>query len=501
MNKKISLIVALMILGTFFMVDGVSAQTNTVCCEQTNSGAFCQNVPSEECAPNSRQVPTSCDATSFCRAGTCYDSTEGTCADNTPQLVCNQNGGIWTEESPPQCELGCCTLGNQASFVSLVRCKRLSAFLGLQTNYDKSIKSEIECVASVQSQDVGACVFENEFERNCEFTTKGECDAKQTDTEFYKDKLCSAEELATICGPTTETTCVLGKDEVYFKDTCGNPANIYDASKVQNQEYWTNVRRKDDSCGFGQGNGDSKSCGNCDYLQGSFCRDEKSAGTSPTYGNFICADLNCKDDQGNDRNHGESWCVSDNKEGDGKDSVGSRAFRYICMNGEVVSEPCADFRNEICIENKVETDSGEFSQAACRVNRWQDCLAQTAEDDCLNTDRRDCFWDDKAILPAKNGKGVCLPITSPGLNFWNSEETKAICSQASIQCVVTFEKGLLGGESCKENCDCLTDGWIERQGNVCSSIGDCGPNVNWIGSQGYKKGYEYSIDGQKQNNK
>ena len=84
----------------------VGNQIATVCCEETNSGAFCQNVPVTECKPTSRQVPTSCESTSYCRAGTCYDSKEGTCLDNTPQLVCNDNGGVWSQESPPQCSLG-----------------------------------------------------------------------------------------------------------------------------------------------------------------------------------------------------------------------------------------------------------------------------------------------------------------------------------------------------------------------------------------------------------
>jgi len=227
----------------FYQFDFVGAQNsigNTVCCEKTNTGAFCQNVPAEECALDSRQVPTSCDSTSYCKAGTCYDSTEGTCLDNTPQLVCNDNGGIWSEERPPQCELGCCILGDQAAFVSLVRCKRLAGFLGLETNYNTEIQNELACIQSVQQQDRGACVYEFEFERTCKFGTRGECEGTTstggngtTSTgTFYENKLCSAEELGTICGPTTQTTLVDGKDEVYYKDSCGNPANIYDSTKV-----------------------------------------------------------------------------------------------------------------------------------------------------------------------------------------------------------------------------------------------------------------------------
>ncbi len=500
MKKRIIIMVLLVIAFAIIIGFDVSAQENTVCCEKTNSGAFCQNAPVEECDSNYRQVPTSCDATSFCRAGTCYDSTEGTCADNTPQLVCNENGGLWSEENPEQCGLGCCVLGDQASFVTLVRCKRLSSFLGLETNYNQNIGTEVECIASVQGQEKGACVFENEFEKNCEFVTKNECDSKDVDVEFYSGKLCSAEELGTICGPTTETICIPGRDEVYWKDTCGNPGNIYDASKVEDQEYWANVKRKDESCGFGSGNGDNKNCGNCDYLQGTFCRDEKSAGTNPTYGDYICADLNCQDENGDDRLHGESWCISDPKEGDGEDRIGSRFFRYICINGEVVPEPCADFRNEICIEEEIDTGDG-FSQAACRVNRWQDCAAQEEEEDCINTDRRDCFWNPNIKIPERLGKGACLPVTSPGLNFWNSEETSAICNQANTQCIVTFEEGLFGGEECTGDCECLSDGWIKQQGEFCSALGDCGPGVNWAGFEGYNDGYDYKIDGKTQKDK
>lgn len=493
-NKILVLMTFLLIVGALSFTQYVSAQ-NTVCCEKTNSGAFCQNVPSEECSADSRQVPTSCDATSFCKAGTCYDSTEGTCADNTPQLVCNQNGGIWSEESPAQCELGCCTLGDQAALVTLVRCKKLSSFLGLLTDYDQNVKSEVECIASVQNQDKGACVFESDFEKDCRFTTKESCNGMAG--EFFKDKLCSAEELGSICGPTRETMTLPGKDEVYWKDSCGNQGNIYDASKVEDQAYWTDVQRKDESCGFGQSNADSRTCGNCDYLLGSFARPEEFGSTSPTYGDYICADLNCVDD-GKDRLHGESWCVNDEKEGDGQDRIGSRSFRQICINGQVVSEPCEDFRAETCIEDVVDTGSVEFSQAACRVNRWQDCVAQNREEDCVNTDRRDCFWQGGARLGNNKTAGVCLPSTAPGLNFWDSEETTAICSQANVKCIVTFEEGLFGGEDCKENCECITDAWIEKQGAICSALGDCGPGVNWAGFEGYKKGYEYKIDGKNQ---
>ena len=239
--------ILVLVLGLLLTIKDVSAQQNTVCCEKTKQGAFCQNVPAEECSPTARQLPTACDSTSFCKPGTCFDSNEGICLDNTPQLVCNDNDGVWSENSPPQCGLGCCILGDQAAFVTLVRCKKLSADLGLKPNYDKTITSELECVNVVKSQEKGACIFDFEFQRTCKFTTRAECEGvagssdNETETEkgkFFKDKLCSAEELGTNCGPTTETICVPGKDEVYFVDSCGNRANVYDSSRANDPEYW-----------------------------------------------------------------------------------------------------------------------------------------------------------------------------------------------------------------------------------------------------------------------
>ncbi|MBX4196885.1 hypothetical protein KW805_04830 [Candidatus Pacearchaeota archaeon] len=486
------------------LLASASALNATVCCEKTTSGEFCQNVPSSQCAPGSRQVQSSCDSVSYCKPGVCYDSKEGTCSSKTSQLVCNANNGTWSEQSPPQCALGCCTLGDQAAFVSLVRCKKLSGFLGLQTNYNSGIKDETQCILSVQNQDKGACVYTFEFEKTCKFTTRAECSSGVNGTgkgAFFKGKLCSAEELGTTCGPTkpAKTTCIPGKDEVYFVDTCGNAANIYDASKVNDPDYWTNIKDKSESCNPSGANANSAGCGNCNYLQGSVCRPSET-GKKATYGSTMCANLNCVNTQnGKSYKHGESWCVYNDEgtTGEGKDAVGSRFYKHICINGEEVLEQCADFRQEECIEDKIQVPQGTFSQAACRVNRWQDCVAQTDQLDCQNKDKRDCYWQPDVKLPQYEANetitGTCLPINPPGLKFWEGEEAKTICAQGNAACVVTFEKGLFGGEKCSKNCECLDGTWQKERSDLCVSLGDCGPNVNWIGQQGYKPGYNISI--------
>src|SRR3989344_7904346 len=185
--RKLSLLVAIMFIFSIFEVGLISADGVTsaervgvleprVCCEKTNSGLFCQEVPEAQCA-SERMAKTSCESTSFCNSGYCYDSIEGTCLDNVPQVVCNNNGSTWNKEKPAQCDLGCCLLNDQASFSTLVRCKRLSAFYGLKTNWDPEIQDEAQCIYSAGLTEKGACVFTQEFDKTCKITTKEECTA------------------------------------------------------------------------------------------------------------------------------------------------------------------------------------------------------------------------------------------------------------------------------------------------------------------------------------
>lgn len=512
MKLEKAIFILVFFVSAVFSISSASGLNESVCCEKTLNNLLCQNVPSGQCAPGSRQAPTSCESTSFCKPGVCYGSDEGICMENTPEVACNLNNSKWSETSPPQCELGCCLLGNQAAFVPLVRCKRLASFAGIPVNYNQNIKSEAACILSTLNEDRGACVYEKEFEKTCTFTTRSVCSGGINGTgrgEFFKDKLCTAQELGTVCTPSTKTMCVPGKDDVYFSDSCGNPVNVYDSSKISGSKdkpifdlsYWTNLIQPEQSCGAADagGNAGSKTCGNCNYLRGTICRQTGKA-NSPVHGNNICISLNCVDNKGNQRKHGESWCVYDDSgsNGKGKDSVGSRFYKHVCLNGEEILEQCADFRQEECIQDTIKIPSGgAFSQAACRVNRWQDCIAQTEKDDCENTDRRDCIWKPGQQLGKGEG-GACIPKNPPGLKFWEGETTKEICAQGNIQCQVVFEKGLFdsGDGKCVSGCECITPEWEKQRADLCSSLGDCGPNVNWINSKGYKQGFKIKIEKQ-----
>jgi hypothetical protein len=350
----------------------------------------------------------------------------------TPQRVCENSkvatnesagmAGTWADDiqcNIPQCSLGCCILADQGALVTLTRCKQLSGFYGLKTDFRRSITDEITCVFTAQGQDKGACVTEDSstLARTCKFTTREKCSVGNLANEingssvgndsvkgvanigFYKDVLCSAEELGSICAPSKKTTLVEGKDEVYYLDTCGNLANIYDASKYTDKNYWKRVYKKSESCGYGTSNANSPTCGNCDYYYGSIGR--KASGLlgfgKPTYGDYICIDLSCKEAG---KKHGESWCETDSPSGGGEDPVGSRYFKEVCVFGEILTEPCADFRNEICIQD---TFNG-FNEAACRVNRWQKCTSQEEQTDCENEDTMDCLWIEGYYFSSVSGQ-------------------------------------------------------------------------------------------------
>lgn len=481
MKREIKIVIGMILLvGIFLTIQTASALDVTYCCEKTKSGGWCQNAAQDKCDTKFQMAATSCESTSYCRMGCCFDSQEGTCKENTPEKICNDNDGVWAASASceiPQCELGCCLIGEQAAFSSLTRCKRLSSLYGLEINFRPDITDELECIASATADVKGACVFEEDFANTCVFMTKGECQKKIDAGEnatFYEDVLCSDEELGTDCAPTTRTTCVEGKDEVYFVDSCGNVANVYDSTKATNKLYWSEVVKTGDACGITDvnGNADSKTCGNCDYFLGSTCK-KASVANKATYGDYICADLGCTYN-GNRYEHGETWCV--NSQGVAGNLPGSRYFRLVCYNGDVTVEPCADFRGEICKQTAVRG----FRNAACVANKWQTCTGQSDVADCLNTDVRDCQWISDR----------CVPVYAPGFNFWANAGT---CAAGTLSYTVTYEKRIIGDWECKENCEyCKGEDGCTRSGdtvallnNICTSYGDCGIKTNFIGVQGF----------------
>lgn len=546
-NFEIFILLVSIIAFAYFISDLPSVEASSLyptgCCLEDKQGGICQNMLMVDAGLcKTGLIATDCYLTDECKVGCCYNPNEGSCSLNSPKAKCIENGGNWSDSTTcniPECALGCCIIGEEAAIKTNRECTLLSRELNFEKNF-QPIDSEMTCNSYTGASKKGACVTDTgdgSGEKDCIFTNKGSCT-----TDFYEGYLCTAPDLHTICEKTSETMCVEGRDEVYYKDSCGNQANIYDSSKIDDDEYWTKVISTSNSC-----KGSNKDCGNCDYLSGSRCYEYRQGRDSkPTYGDYVCRDLSCD----NGKQHGESWCLYDyDVSTPAAAPVGSRHFVGSCVEGEISYTACADFAQEVCIE----AGGSGFSEATCFPNLWRNCLVANngdtyaeVEEECNKYD--DCImfldipgnedkytWDGDALpgfkrdVPnaeqgnaGKVGKDSneviahCVPKYTPGLQFWTSTidqadyggseiEANSICGLGTFTCVSHKE--------CKpaNNCDwkdkdgltwtcnyqneksfeiktealeLLLDGLNER----CRAVGSCGSYVNIerkLGGEGY----------------
>jgi hypothetical protein len=380
----------------------------------------------------------------------------------------------------------------------------------LNHKFKIEIKDEASCYLLSNTAEEGACTFGE----SCKLTTLYEC-TKLKGT-FNSGVLCSAEELKTNCKPQVTVGCAEGKDEIYWFDSCGNRENIYDSSnKGLNGG---KILAKSESCALGTSSNPfayQGTCGNCFYLTGSRCgiktKTEKLADSSK---NVVCRDLTCKDENGNRRQNGESWCAYDGSIGTDTGSggynrstvpVGSESVRNVCVDREVEKEECNGFRSEVCIESQKSKNSdagNKVSYAACKPNDGEDCLDYNFEEteELRNEQCRSnagCF-----IKQVKLGKDfqfqVCASKYPLGFQYSDSttkSKQKKVCSLGTQTCKIVYLKGtLFNSRKCVRNCECLNrEAFNEQMNDLCISLGDCGIKTNQIGEMGY--GFSASFNG------
>ncbi|MBX4212401.1 hypothetical protein KW787_03040 [Candidatus Pacearchaeota archaeon] len=503
--------------GIVSALDSSDFKNGVSTCLLSKNNEICQEFPSSECNSKCTTscIPTTKSQVSACSIGTCFDPLEGTCQPGSPKQSCEQAKGQWFNDpygNIAQCKQGCCVLGDQASFTTSQACSRKSSLLGLENNFRPEISTEIQCLALAKTQEEGACVYDQDFEKTCTFTTKASCLQKTGRSDsFFPGILCSNPNLNTTCKKQARTACVEGQDEIYWFDSCGNKENIYDANKAKS---WNDgkVLSKNESCSLQSGNnllGYQSTCGNCNYFLGSVCGAKTTkAKLSDSSQQFVCKDLSCTDAQGKKRKNGESWCAYqgsigvDEKNNRATDTPGSRHFREVCIDGNVQTEACGDARSEICIESQTQTDFGKFSSAACRINLWQQCAEYNTEvtgdgaarissekqrdDKC--SQNPDCFV--KKIEISDNFKfNICAPKYPPGFDLRsNSDSAEGICSFASQTCTAVYVKKAFGGWKCEANCECEKSVFTEKMNDLCISLGDCGGKVNYNGQ--FTKNYQ-----------
>ncbi len=457
----------------------VSAQENVDynCCLKTNNGAICQNIVSgfDSSKPESCEnpLPTSCKETSVCKLGTCIYDKGLSCSANSPMQECEDKNGLWKPQNIneiPECEKGVCVLGSNLEYTTEKQCELLSQSKGLKADFRAGL-TEFDFPEIFKNLPKGACTLQK---GNCRFVTAIECDSMSG--KFYEDYLCSNPNLATNCTPTNQTTCV--NDKVYFTDTCGNPANVYDSSKVnqgENPNYWAVVSKP--SCTLDFNNPDSvKSCGDCNVFLGSQC----SKNSNANYGNYACKDLSCVDEKGNARKNGEKWCMYDSYIGDGKDTVGSEQWLSSCNNGEVKVDMCAGTRGQVCSQSSIKEGEVSFSTASCVVNEALRCLNYNQGGEDCNKNPQ---CQTKNIDVDKGFKfSVCTPKYPRGFDLKKQSDTsEGLCSIANNECNVVYQKQLFGGWKCIQNCNCEKQVFAEQMNDLCISLGDCGSYVNFAG--------------------
>jgi len=173
---------------------------------------------------------------------------------------------------------------------------------------------------------------------------------------------------------------------------------------------------------------------------------------------------------GNETSHGSSWCLYDSVQkinSYGLSYVGSRDFLQSCIDGEVVTEDCRDFREELCTQNVV----NQKSKGMCRVNRWQDCPFCTTESCCMDESRRDCQWDDRMYKYLDNSRvdiqfpdRKCFPKVPPGFRFWDGYGMD-VCSMGTQYAYCK------GWGACPGS-------YVDDSALYCLRLGDCGNSRN-----------------------
>ena len=299
-----------------------AAPATPFCCEKTLSGDFCKYTPSSNCDNNFQRAPASCSYIDFCKTGCCV--LDGACSENLPKSACENNKGVWSPDSCnkiDQCDIGCCVIGVDYVFTSEAKCQKLyEPFPDLEFKFRRDITLESACLSLALAKQEGCCKVD---EDTSSFLIRSECSKLTADEEaFYPNLYCSNPQVNSNCEPKAKKECLVGSDDVYWFDSCGNKEGVAEE---------------------------------CSYDAGTICGEKDNQ--------FNCISTDCDDSVYGSKKNGESWCEYDDKEVLG--AVGSRHYRRACINGKITYEECTDFRQEICVQSAAEDGKTE---AKCTLN-------------------------------------------------------------------------------------------------------------------------------------
>lgn len=530
LRTKAIFIISIILIAIFYSPLNTSAQpTEETCCEETISGDFCIEATSNYCKPGKfRNAP--CTETSACSSiidggslGCCYfPNSLDACSNRVPQGECTRKNGVFLDNpqcsSFSECSLGCCVLGSQADLKTQTQCNLLSQSLGLQMDFREGITDQFACAALSDSQTQGCCVNNGVYT----YSTRSECSSI-----FHEGQVCSNLQNSPCTSGTGKKACF--NDEVWNLDSCGN--------KDKNS------------------NGDNAPEETCDYNKGKLC--EELINTNDAR----CVDINCQatysdeinihdPELGNFRDNGESWCVYEGPTGEYFDRPGSRHYRFTCLNGEEIIEPCRNFREEVCIQSNPESSTENplggasigdlfafgqnlplesLNQLSNYFNILSPILSQPLElepgfnsAECIRNDiyEKDltqeqssvplgfAFWEFKGVsslnaLVPQGAEGILGQVSGQiatslqeqraqtpveGLSRQeSSRDGSEICAQGSLPPIkVKWEVGVLCANKAVKNEFAEKQDFIDQAAETCRSYGDCGVDFNVLGEQSPK---------------
>ena len=464
-------------------------------CPIAKDGKKCMEFIKSECDSKCNVACVSGKGINECTRGTCFNSGNGICSKNSPKGECESKKMEWFNEPKgniPQCMRGCCVINGEGTFITEQECSYRSEKLGINKDFRSEILGQPACEALVELKDEGACVFEKQPLNDCVFTTKENCQTRRG--EFYSKTLCSNPGLKTECKPQARNSCIEGKDEVYWVDSCGNRENVYDFSKKAELKEKGKAALENERCILGNPKDPGfserqKTCGNCNAILGTICgKKTPKESLVESSAEYVCRDQSCTDSGGTKRANGESWCRYQGSTGEdknrGTDTPGSNHFLERCENGEIVTNACGNYREEVCAESRIQTESGtSFSNAQCITNLGALCLDYNRLDSEKRTSECQknphCFIK-KIDVAEKFSFDMCVPRYKLGADRDNSEYNEAQCGMLnSIQCkYIKIKK--LGGKK-EINKECMTEKFTQQMNDLCMSLGECGAQANYQG--------------------
>ncbi len=420
----LSIFILISLIG---ITDSVLLQTG--CCEKTTKNAWCQDGP-VDCASGYRTNSNICEETNFCQTGYCYDVSEGICESGSTSKRCDEKGGQFFRNYDEQlCQEGCCYRGKNTDYVTESRCNILAKRASFPDPVWDSSVSEEAC--RFLSEEEGACVIDE----RCIFTTEKEC-VEMFNGEINLGRFCS--DLNNDYEKKDHKECYNG--DVYWYDSGGNRENVAE-----------------------------------DCVEGeSICKLQG--------GDYTCKDITCFDEKNDKiRKHGESWCEYEGYIGESRSLVGSEQCKLACVNGEIEVE-CSDKRTKLCAEN---ITNGK-SNAVMRNNLAMDCFNIKYYDECNN--HPDCKYTSFFTAGWFN-VGMCVPKYPLGIDF-KSENPKYngenICALGNLRCWVAVKPGFPDPRDYNigewtANIECTGPEFIRDMNYLCTSIGDCGMEINYVG--------------------